>query len=113
VNIIAEGIASVEDVDLAAKTGFGLRLPVYGILEHQDMVGLDLGSAVLDYVSRDLCNEPGLPQLVKDKLASGQLGVKTGKGYYDWSARDPETVRALRDRFVLHFLKAQRNGFTS
>jgi 3-hydroxybutyryl-CoA dehydrogenase len=113
VNIVAEGIASAEDVDLAAKTGFGLRLPVYGILEHQDIVGLDLGSAVLDYVSRDLCNEPGLPRLVKDKLASGQLGVKTGSGYYDWSVRDANAVKALRDRFVLHFLKAQRNGFTS
>ena len=113
VNIVAEGIASAEDVDIAAKTGFGLRLPVYGIFEHQDMVGLDLGSAVLDYVSRDLSNEKGLPPLVREKLASGEIGVKAGKGYYDWSVRDADAVRTLRDRFVLHFLKAQRNGFTS
>ena len=113
VNIVAEGIASAEDVDLAAKTGFGLRLPVYGILEHQDIVGLDMASAILDYVARDLCNEPGMPQLAKDKLAKGQLGVKTGIGYYDWSVRDANAVKALRDRFVMHFLKAQRNGFTS
>jgi 3-hydroxybutyryl-CoA dehydrogenase len=52
VNIVQEGIADAESVDLAAKTGFGLRLPVYGILEHQDMVGLDLGSRVLDLVTR-------------------------------------------------------------
>lgn len=112
-HIVAEGIATVEDVDIAAKSGFGLRLPVYGIFEHQDMVGLDLGSAVLDYVSRDLSNEKGLPPLVQQKLASGEIGVKAGKGYYDWSVRDANAVKALRDGFVLHFLKAQRNGFTS
>src|SRR5882762_9858612 len=56
VNIVAEGIADVEDVDLAAKSGFGLRLPVYGIFEHQDLVGLDMGLDIVDYVSQDLYN---------------------------------------------------------
>lgn len=107
VHIVQEGIADAESVDLAAKTGFGLRLPVYGILEHQDIVGLDLGSRVLDYVTRDLNNETGLPPLVRDMMARGDLGVKTGKGYYDWSTRDPEAVKARRDRFVLAFLKAK------
>ena len=46
VKIVQEGIASAEDVDLAVKTGFGLRLPVYGVFEHADMVGLDLVKAV-------------------------------------------------------------------
>ena len=54
--IVQEGIASVEDVDLAARCGFGLRLPAYGIFEHIDLVGLDLQFAVSDYVSRDLCD---------------------------------------------------------
>jgi 3-hydroxybutyryl-CoA dehydrogenase len=51
-HIIAEGIADVEDVDLAARMGFGLRLPAYGILEHQDVIGLDLGFAVVDHHAR-------------------------------------------------------------
>src|SRR6185369_17252095 len=51
VNIVAEGIADVEDVDMVAKNGFGLRLPVYGIFEHQDIVGLDMGMKIVDYVS--------------------------------------------------------------
>jgi 3-hydroxybutyryl-CoA dehydrogenase len=68
VNIVAEGIADAEDVDLAARTGFGLRLPVYGILEHQDIVGLDMGCAIVDYVTRDLLNEPGAPPLLREKV---------------------------------------------
>jgi 3-hydroxybutyryl-CoA dehydrogenase len=111
VHIIEEGIAEAADVDLAAKAGFGLRLPVYGILEHQDMVGLDLGSAVCDYVARDLNNDPHMPALMRRKVEAGELGVKSGRGYYDWSVRDAGAVKALRDRFLLHFLKAQRQGF--
>ncbi len=107
IHIVESGIADPEDVDLAAKTGFGLRLPVYGILEHQDMVGLDLGSRVLDYVSRDLSNVRGLPRLVREKLENGELGVKTGKGFYDWSKKDAEAVKQRRDRFVLEFLKSR------
>ena len=106
VNIVQEGIADAGDVDLAAKTGFGLRMPVYGILEHQDLVGVDLGASVVDYVTRDLNNEPGMPLLMRDMLQHGELGVKTGKGFYDWSRKDPEAVKSRRDRFLLEFLKA-------
>lgn len=100
VNIVAEGIADVEDVDLAAKAGFGLRLPVYGIFEHQDMVGLDLGFSVIDYVVPDLSNAPRGPELYRQKVEEGNLGVKTGKGFYDWSTKDAAVVRARRDKFV-------------
>lgn len=105
-HIVAEGIADPEDVDIAAKCGFGMRLPVYGILEHQDMVGFDLGMAVLDYVSRDLSNEQGIPGFVREKMKRGEVGVKAGRGFYDWSKKDAEAVRTRRDRFLLEFLKA-------
>ncbi len=104
VNIVQEGIADVEDVDLAAKSGFGLRLPVYGIFEHQDMVGLDMGMSIVDYVSTDLYAEPRAPQLMRDLVTRGDLGVKTGKGFYDWSKKDAAAVKARRDSFVLQFL---------
>ena len=108
VNIVAEGIASVEDVDLAAKSGFGLRLPVYGIFEHQDIVGLDMGLAITEYVSADLYNEPCAPPLYRQKVKEGKLGVKTGEGFYDWSKKDAQAVKARRDAFVLDFLKQNR-----
>ena len=106
-NIVAEGIAEVEDVDLAARTGFGLRLPAYGILEHQDMVGLDMGCRIVDYVVRDLNNEPRAPQIYFDKVARGELGVKTGKGFYDWSVKSAEEVRARRDGFLIEYLRGR------
>lgn len=110
VHIVAEGIASAEDVDTAAKYGFGLRLPVYGILEHQDMVGLDMGSAIVNYVAQDLYNLPRAPQLMNDLVARGELGVKTGRGFYDWSEKSADELRARRDAFVLDCLKRFRGG---
>jgi 3-hydroxybutyryl-CoA dehydrogenase len=109
-HIVAEGIAEVEDVDLAARNGFGLRLPAYGIFEHADMVGLDLAGAVVDYVAGDLCNAPHAPPLFQEKIARGELGVKTGLGFYDWSKKDAEEVRARRDAWVLEVVKSFRAG---
>lgn len=110
VNIVQEGIAAAEDVDLAVKTGFGMRLPVYGVLEHQDIVGLDLGCTVVDYVTRDLNNEPGAPRLMRELIARGDLGVKTGQGFYDWKKKDAAAVKARRDQFLLEFLKRWKPG---
>jgi 3-hydroxybutyryl-CoA dehydrogenase len=105
INIVQEGIADVEDVDKAAKNGFGLRLPVYGILEHQDIVGLDMGSEIVDYISTDLYTERRAPQLMHDLVKAGNLGAKTGRGFYDWSKKDVTAVKKLRDDFVLDFMK--------
>jgi 3-hydroxybutyryl-CoA dehydrogenase len=107
-HIVAEGIADVEDVDLVAKNGFGLRMPVYGIFEHQDAVGLDMGLSILDYVAKDLYNEPKAPNFYRDKVASGELGAKSGKGFYDWSKKSIEEVKKRRDRFVIDVLRARR-----
>jgi len=106
IHIVEQGIADVEDVDLAAQKGFGLRLPVYGIFEHQDMVGLDMGLSIVDYVAQDLYSAGKAPDLMRDKVARGELGVKSGRGFYDWSKKDAAGVRARRDRFVLEVLKA-------
>jgi 3-hydroxyacyl-CoA dehydrogenase len=106
VHIVAEGIADPEDVDLAARLGFGLRLPAYGVLEHQDLVGLELGHAVCDYVARDLFNEPHAPPLYQEKLAAGALGAAAGRGFHEWSSKDPDQVKARRDRFLVQCLKA-------
>src|SRR5204863_671572 len=62
--IVGEGIADADDVDTVVKNGFGLRMPAYGTLEHMDVTGLDLGLAVVEYVARDLYNEPRAPDYV-------------------------------------------------
>ncbi|MEK7405164.1 MAG: 3-hydroxyacyl-CoA dehydrogenase family protein [Acidobacteriota bacterium] len=108
--IVQEGIADPEEVDLAAKTGFGLRLPVYGIFEHMDAVGLELAYAVTDYVARDLYSERKAPDIMPEMIRRGHLGARAGRGFYDWSKRDFRAVIERRDRFVLEFLRSKFSG---
>lgn len=112
VHIVAEGIADPEDVDLAAMRGFGLRLPVYGIFEHADAVGLGMVRDVMDYVSRDLYCEPHAPGLIHDLVARGETGAGAGKGFYDWSTKDIRRVIERRDRFVLDVLRKEKSERT-
>ena len=110
VNIVQEGIATAEDVDLAVKTGVGLRLPVYGVFEHADMVGLDLVKAVQNYVLPDLSPVKEAGRLHQEKVARGELGVKAGRGFLEWTPRKAEEVRARRDAFLIQFLRWQKAG---
>jgi 3-hydroxybutyryl-CoA dehydrogenase len=109
-HIVAEGIATAEDVDLAVKAGVGLRFPVYGVFEHNDMVGLDLVKAVQDYVVPDLSTVRGASPIHNQKIQKGETGVKAGKGFLDWPAGKAEAVRARRDAFIMQFLRWEREG---
>ncbi|WP_321472714.1 3-hydroxyacyl-CoA dehydrogenase family protein [uncultured Paludibaculum sp.] len=105
VNIVQEGIADARDVDVAAKLGFGLRLPVYGVLEHQDLVGLELGRQICGYVAADLNNDPKAPALFDQKITAGETGAAAGRGFHEWPAGLANEVRARRDRFLIDCLR--------
>jgi 3-hydroxybutyryl-CoA dehydrogenase len=110
IHIVEEGIASVEDVDTAVKNGLGRRFPVYGPLEHNDVVGLDTLYAIQSYIGESLCRDQKPAELLKNKFDNGDLGVKTGKGFYDWQVRDGEELTNKRDRFLLDLLKMEQLG---
>ncbi len=109
ITIVEQGIASAEDVDRAVRLGFGLRMPMWGPLQHIDAVGLDLVLAVQDYVLPDLNNQPRGPQLLRDKVARGELGQKTGRGFYDSATHDLEADKKARDAFLIEFLRSHKN----
>ena len=103
--LVQEGVATAEEVDTAIKTGLGLRFPVFGPLEHADAAGLDLLMSIHSYLFSELCNSTEPLPILKAKLARGELGMRAGKGFYDWSQRDPEQLKALRDSFLIARLK--------
>ncbi len=107
IHIVNDGIASVEDVDLVVKKGFGLRMPVWGILEHADAVGLDLVKSVQNYVLPYLNHETKASHLLEEKLSRGELGVKSGNGFYNWRVRDIHAAKLRRDKFLIDFMKEQ------
>jgi len=107
-HIVQEGVASVEDVDTAMKFGPGLRFPAYGLLEHADMVGLDMMQAIDSYLFPALSSADAPPEFVRELIARGALGAKTGAGLYDWKRRNAADVLAARDRFIAARLRDAR-----
>jgi len=81
--MLEQGVASAEDIDKAMELGYGHPL---GPLKVTDLVGLDVRLAIADYLYRTL-EEPQFepPKILRDKVAKGELGKKTGKGFYTWS----------------------------
>jgi len=83
-NCLAEGVATIEDIDKALK--FGLGHPM-GPFELGDFVGLDIGLAVAETLWDNFKDPKWRPALSLRKLvASGDLGRKTGKGWYDYTS---------------------------
>ena len=92
-------------MDLIARLSFGLRMPVLGPLETADLGGLDLTLAIQTYLLPELDRSTKPTQLVRDKIAKGELGAKAGKGFYDWSpGRLAKTIQQ-RDEALLEMLK--------
>lgn len=105
VNIVASGLASPEDVDTAIKAGMALRFPVWGPLEHIDGVGLDLALSVQRDVLPDLNNDEKPNQYLVDLCNSGNLGYKSGQGFYDWSTKSMQDLAGCRDHFIVETVK--------
>ncbi|MDU0313389.1 3-hydroxyacyl-CoA dehydrogenase family protein [Phycicoccus sp. M110.8] len=79
--MVQEGVASAEDIDTAMTLGY--RHPV-GPLRTTDIVGLDVRLAIAEHLARELGPRFEPPQLLRDKVAAGELGRKAGRGFYDW-----------------------------
>ena len=93
VHMIEHGIASPEDIDKTLKYSFIPRYTSIGLFEHLDYAGLDQVVSVHDYVFPDLGNEPKAQDYLRSRLEAGDLGLKTGKGVYDWSQVDMDDFR--------------------
>lgn len=107
--IVAQGIASPEDVDLIARLSFGLRLPVLGPLETVDLGGLDLTLAIQSYLLPKLDRSTEPLSLIQDKIERGELGAKAGKGFYDWPPGQMARAIRRRDEALLEMVKLLRN----
>lgn len=90
--MLEEGVASAKDIDTAMRLGYGHPM---GPLELSDLVGLDVRHNVSTYLHSKLGGAHYKPPAIATRLVkAGELGKKTGKGFYDWSDGTPRE-RAL------------------
>ncbi|WP_353713049.1 3-hydroxyacyl-CoA dehydrogenase family protein [Arthrobacter sp. K5] len=80
--MVEEGVASAEDIDAAMVLGY--KHPT-GPLKTTDIVGLDVRLGIAEYLHSTLGERFAPPQILRDKVARGELGRKTGKGFFDWT----------------------------
>jgi 3-hydroxybutyryl-CoA dehydrogenase len=111
--LVDAGVCEPADVDTVVKASFGPRLTVLGPIENADLVGLDLTLDIHEYVLPTL-DPPSAPASgLRQRVASGRLGMKSGGGYRAWS---PEDAEAVRRGLLAHLAKAtptsQRGGTT-
>ena len=108
-SLLEQNVASPEDLDKAVRGSFGFRLGVIGVLETMDMAGLDLMYKGTKYLYRFIDNSIEPQRVLKEKIDKGDLGVKTGKGFFSYesgAASDKgESKIKRRDKKLLEILK--------
>ena len=104
-SLVQKGVASVEDVDMVFKTSLAVRLLFTGPIEQRDFNGLDTHMSIAEYLYKDLEDAHKPLPILADKVAAGDLGVKTGKGFFDWRDKDLSKVNAEKNQHLIDVLK--------
>jgi 3-hydroxybutyryl-CoA dehydrogenase len=113
VRIIEEGVATPAEIDTAIKAGFGFRLAVLGLVEFIDLGGVDILAHAGKYLHETLGQshfQP--PRLVAEKMARGEVGPRSGKGFYDYTGTDTRALFEARCRGFLELLELYRRSAT-
>jgi 3-hydroxybutyryl-CoA dehydrogenase len=104
-HIVNEGIASPEAVDDIVKYSLGRRWSLVGPIASADLGGLDVFGNISAYLYDDLANNQGMDQVLKEKMDNNELGLKTGKGFFNWEGETGKEIVANRDAELLELLK--------
>lgn len=100
-HLVEAGVASAEDVDNVMKYALGIRYACLGPFQVADLGGLDTFHNIASYLFADLCNDKEPQALLKNLHSAGNYGVKTTKGFYDYSnGKDKQTIQKRDDDFI-------------
>jgi 3-hydroxybutyryl-CoA dehydrogenase len=111
IGLVEKGIATPEDVDTVIENGFGLRLPTTGPFKFIDMAGLDTIQNALDYLYTHTDHpiyKP--PRILEEKVKGGELGQKTGRGFYHYGEGEGQKRQIQTNRGIALIKKALGKG---
>ncbi|HMM82583.1 MAG TPA: 3-hydroxyacyl-CoA dehydrogenase family protein [Terrimesophilobacter sp.] len=81
IRMLEDGVASADDIDAAMALGYGHPM---GPLRLTDVIGLDVRLGISEYLHVMLGDRFAPPKLLRDMVERGELGRKSGKGFYEW-----------------------------
>jgi 3-hydroxybutyryl-CoA dehydrogenase len=102
-SMVDQGICTPEDIDKAVRFGFGFRYIAAGPAMQRDHAGLEIHAAGGATIYPSLNNSSTIAKCLSERVDSGKFGMKTGEGFFSWTA---ETIQAERKRYQ----KALREG---
>jgi 3-hydroxybutyryl-CoA dehydrogenase len=104
--LIAAGVCDADTIDEVVKTGFGARMAVLGPIEQTDLVGVDLTLDIQYVLMAELDRATEPTPLIKNLVASGKLGMRTGEGFRKWTPQSADAVRERLRTFLAEQAKA-------
>ena len=90
-----QGIGTAEDIDTIVSEAFALKLAFMGPMALLDLAGVDVYHNVAQYLNADLCDAKEVSGTVVEMVGRGALGLKAGRGFYDYS---PVSILDLMQR---------------
>ena len=96
--LIDNGYCDAEAIDLASKASFIPRACVLGICKRIDFGGVDMTYNNFKNKSYAAPQWDHIPNILQEKVDANELGIKTGKGFYDYTGVDMEALKAKRDK---------------
>lgn len=111
-SLVGRDMVTPEACDTILKVGYASRLPAMGAFEHADLAGLDLiNSNAAKAVWADLSTVTDPAETpVGELFSNGLLGIKSGRGFYDWTVRDAEAFKRRRDEEIIRRIKFNRGA---
>lgn len=99
--LVENGVGSYEDIDKCMKYALGFRYACLGPFEVCDIGGLDTFYHIADYLNEDLCRATEPQKTLKELYEKGEFGVKSKKGFYDYSdGKDEQAIRKRDDLYM-------------
>jgi len=100
--IVRSGAATPEVVDTVMKASLGRRYGMVGPLESADLGGLDTLLDIGTHLMPELAKDEDVLQLMRDHVQKGQVGVRSGQGFYEWDDAHRARVKEGRKRLIHH-----------
>ena len=107
--LLSEGICNAEQLDLAVKASLMPRGLLLGLVQRYDFTGLDISANNIINSSYKMPPVDPRPKALFDHVDKGELGVKTGKGFYDYGGRSPQEISSERDRLLIRIFEANKD----
>ncbi|WP_434277713.1 3-hydroxybutyryl-CoA dehydrogenase [Acinetobacter sp. CE-15] len=112
--MVEDGVASAEDIDIAIRTGFGLRFSVLGLLEFIDWGGGDILYYASQYLQKELGERFRTPEIIAENMRQQRNGLREKQGFYNYADVDihqykQDVLRTFSDRIEKSKLKPPFN----